>query len=97
MTSSILSPVLSEHWDEPDAWTLDGYLRHGGYRGLRTALGMDPDAVIALVKEAGLRGRGGAGFPTGAKWSFIPQETVSRTIWWLMPTNPNPAPAKTFR
>lgn len=73
MTSSILSPVLSEHWDEPDAWTLDGYLRHGGYRGLRTALGMDPDAVIALVKEAGLRGRGGAGFPTGAKWSFIPQ------------------------
>lgn len=73
MTSSILSPVLSEHWDEPDSWTLDGYLRHGGYRGLRTALGMDPDAVIALVKEAGLRGRGGAGFPTGAKWSFIPQ------------------------
>lgn len=73
MTSTILTPVLSEHWDEADAWTLDGYLRHDGYQGLRTALSMEPDAVIALVKEAGLRGRGGAGFPTGTKWSFIPQ------------------------
>ncbi|MBA0048342.1 NADH-quinone oxidoreductase subunit NuoF [Mycobacterium sp. NPDC050853] len=73
MSSSILAPVLSEHWDEADSWTLDGYVRHDGYQGLRTALGMAPDAVIALVKDAGLRGRGGAGFPTGTKWSFIPQ------------------------
>ncbi|MFA4083946.1 NADH-quinone oxidoreductase subunit NuoF [Mycobacteroides salmoniphilum] len=73
MTSTILAPVLSEHWDEADSWTLGGYLRHEGYQGLRTALGMAPDAVIALVKDAGLRGRGGAGFPTGTKWSFIPQ------------------------
>ncbi|AKC41296.1 NADH-quinone oxidoreductase subunit F [Mycolicibacterium phlei] len=73
MTSSILSPVLSEYWDEADSWTLDGYLRHDGYQGLRAALSMEPDAVIGVVKEAGLRGRGGAGFPTGTKWSFIPQ------------------------
>ncbi|OHU53620.1 NADH-quinone oxidoreductase subunit NuoF [Mycobacteroides chelonae] len=73
MTSSILTPVLSEHWDEADSWTLDGYLRHDGYQGLRAALSMEPDAVIGVVKEAGLRGRGGAGFPTGTKWSFIPQ------------------------
>ncbi|MBV0917793.1 NADH-quinone oxidoreductase subunit NuoF [Mycobacteroides chelonae] len=73
MTSSILSPVLSEYWDEVDSWTLDGYLRHDGYQGLRAALSMEPDAVIGVVKEAGLRGRGGAGFPTGTKWSFIPQ------------------------
>ncbi len=68
-----LTPVLSRYWDEPRSWTLDTYLRHDGYRGLRTALAMDPDAVIDTVKASGLRGRGGAGFPTGTKWSFIPQ------------------------
>lgn len=69
-----LTPVLSRYWDEPSSWTLDAYRRHGGYDALTTALGMAPDDVIALVKESGLRGRGGAGFPTGQKWSFIPQE-----------------------
>ncbi|MBD8506206.1 NADH-quinone oxidoreductase subunit NuoF [Hoyosella sp. G463] len=68
-----LVPVLSEHWDEPRSWTLEAYRRHGGYEGLAAALAMDPDEVIATVKAAGLRGRGGAGFPTGMKWSFIPQ------------------------
>ena len=68
-----LTPVLSAHWDEPQSWTLDTYLRHDGYRALTRALAMSPDDVIALVKDSGLRGRGGAGFPTGQKWSFIPQ------------------------
>ncbi|MCG5431518.1 NADH-quinone oxidoreductase subunit NuoF [Mycobacterium sp. MYCO198283] len=68
-----LTPVLSRYWDDPDSAALDTYRRHGGYRALDTALAMAPDDVIALVKEAGLRGRGGAGFPTGQKWSFIPQ------------------------
>ncbi|MFC3960885.1 NADH-quinone oxidoreductase subunit NuoF [Nocardia jiangsuensis] len=68
-----LTPVLSEHWDSPRSWTLDTYHGHGGYDALRTALSMAPDAVIQLVKDSGLRGRGGAGFPTGTKWSFIPQ------------------------
>lgn len=68
-----LTPVLSRYWDEPESWTLDTYLRHDGYEGLRTALRMHPDEVIGTVKEAGLRGRGGAGFATGVKWSFIPQ------------------------
>ncbi|MDH6288827.1 NADH-quinone oxidoreductase subunit NuoF [Rhodococcus sp. NM-2] len=68
-----LTPVLSRYWDEPESWTLDTYRRHDGYEGLQKALRMDPDEVISTVKEAGLRGRGGAGFPTGMKWSFIPQ------------------------
>lgn len=68
-----LAPVLSRYWDEPSSWTLESYRRHDGYQALDKALAMTPDEVIALVKESGLRGRGGAGFPTGQKWSFIPQ------------------------
>ncbi|MCI4676731.1 NADH-quinone oxidoreductase subunit NuoF [Candidatus Mycolicibacterium alkanivorans] len=71
-----LTPVLSRFWDEPEPWTLQTYLRHDGYRALRTALEMKPDDVISTVKESGLRGRGGAGFPTGTKWSFIPQDAT---------------------
>jgi NADH-quinone oxidoreductase subunit F len=66
-----LTPVLSANWGDEKPWTLDGY---GDYTAARKALTtMDPDSVISLVKDSGLRGRGGAGFPTGMKWSFIPQ------------------------
>ena len=68
-----LKPVLSEHWDETDSFTLAGYKRSGGYKAVKKAFKSTPDEIIALVKESGLRGRGGAGFPTGNKWSFIPQ------------------------
>ena len=68
-----LTPVITEHWDDPALHTLAGYRGHGGYASLSVAFGMGQDDVIGLVKESGLRGRGGAGFPTGLKWSFVPQ------------------------
>jgi len=70
---SRLAAVLSRSWDDPQSYTIEGYRRHDGYTALPKALAMPQDDVIKLVKDSGLRGRGGAGFPTGMKWSFIPQ------------------------
>ena len=67
---------LSEHFADDAFGTLAGYERYGGYKAARQAItGMAPSEVVALVKESGLQGRGGAGFLAGLKWSFMPAET----------------------
>jgi NADH-quinone oxidoreductase subunit F len=72
-------PRLSRNWSTPDAVGLDGYLAAGGYEGLRAATGMADADIVEVVKASGLRGRGGAGFPTGMKWGFVPRDTGKPT------------------
>ena len=74
-----LTPVMSARWHDTDAFSRAGYERHDGYQGLRAALQRPPADITTLVKDSGLRGRGGAGFPTGMKWSFIPKDNPNPT------------------
>jgi NADH-quinone oxidoreductase subunit F len=70
---------LTRDWDDPGVIGIDGYRAKGGYEALKNALTMEPAAIIEQVKASGLRGRGGAGFPTGTKWSFVPRDIGKAT------------------
>jgi NADH-quinone oxidoreductase subunit F len=72
--------VLTKRWGKPHSAALAGYRADGGYSALDKALGMDPAAIIDEVKKSNLRGRGGAGFATGLKWTFLPKDVRPRYL-----------------
>ena len=72
--------MISSRWDLTDGHTIAKYRETGGYEALRKALAMEPDAVIEEVKAANLLGRGGAGFPCGTKWGFLPKDVFPRYL-----------------
>jgi NADH-quinone oxidoreductase subunit F len=70
------TPLISKRWGIPDSRKIDTYIKHDGYQAIEKALKqMTPESIIEEVKKSGLRGRGGAGFPTGMKWSFVPKDS----------------------
>ena len=72
--------LLTEHYHREDYKTLKGYQKRGGYQTLKKAFALKPEAIVSEIKESGLRGRGGAGFPTGVKWGFLPENGEPRYL-----------------
>lgn len=75
-----MTHILLRDLDVPDIWQFDTYVKNGGYEGLKKAVGLTPAEVIQIVIDSNLRGRGGAGFPTGRKWSFIPKDAAIKYV-----------------
>jgi len=86
--------VLTANIDKPNSASIDTYLAGGGYETLKAALKMAPDAITQIVKDSEMRGRGGAGFPTGMKWGFIPKN-AQKPIYLLC--NADEAEPGTFK
>ena len=77
----MFKPILTRNIHRPDSEKIRVYLAHGGYQAVRKALTLAPNEIIEMIKRSGLRGRGGAGFPAGVKWGFMPQDAdVQRVV-----------------
>ena len=72
--------ILTKRWGKPDSASLASYRQDGGYGALDKALAMDPAKIVDEVKRSNLRGRGGAGFATGLKWTFLPKDVRPRYL-----------------
>lgn len=71
------TPILTAHISDPNQFDIETYEKNGGYQAIRKAISkIEPSAMIEMVKQSGLRGRGGAGFITGAKWNFVPKNSL---------------------
>src|ERR1700733_9081522 len=90
----VLTKRIPQDPDKRKLVTYDEYVRTGGYVQLRKALEMKPDEIIKLVTDSGLRGRGGAGFSAGQKWSFIPKEKKSQHYLAVNPDESEPGAFK---
>jgi NADH-quinone oxidoreductase subunit F len=77
--SPLETKVISQRFGVPNSTAIDTYLASDGYVAIQKAIGMTPEAIIDELKASSLRGRGGAGFPTGMKWSFVPRNTGKPT------------------
>src|SRR2546426_11085556 len=75
-----IRPLLTKDFATENLEQLAVYERTGGYSGFKQALEMQPDALVDMVKKSGLRRRGGAGFPTGTKWGFLPKGMCPRYL-----------------
>ena len=92
--SPLETKVLTRRFGCGNSATIDTYLASDGYKAFKKALEMTPEDIIEEVKVSNLRGRGGAGFPTGMKWSFVPRNSPSRSTSWSTRMRASPAPAK---
>jgi len=72
--------ILTKRWGKPNSASIASYRDDGGYRTLQKALSMEPAAIVDEVKKSNLRGRGGAGFATGLKWTFLPKDVRPRYL-----------------